>query len=141
MKLTEEAGVLYGEKKFNCAEAILRSGCARWGIRMDEDAFVVASGFGGGMGIESSCGALTGGIMVISLLFTREKSVRSPELKRICSEFLTLFSDRYGSSICSELKKAYRREDSKCRGVVEMAGELLEEIVEKELANIEYERA
>jgi C_GCAxxG_C_C family probable redox protein len=134
MSLAGEAGILYGEKKYNCAEAILRSGCRRWNIELDEKSLLAASGFGTGMNIESSCGALTGGIMVLSLLFTTEKAANSPELKRICSEFLNRFAERYGSTICSELKAKYRKEDTKCRGVVEMAAELLEEIVEREIA-------
>ena len=131
--LAELAGALYGGENFNCSESILRAGAELWKIVLPPEALLVAAGFGGGMGIESSCGALTGGIMVLSLLFTREKAHCTPNLKVLCSGFLRRFEERHGSICCAELKKKYRSETAKCRPVVAMAGDVLQEMVEEEL--------
>ena len=43
-------------------------------LGLDKEALKLASAFGGGMGIEDKCGALTGALMVLGKLFVKEKA-------------------------------------------------------------------
>ena len=49
----------------NCAEKILYGANWAYNMKLPAEALKLAAGFGGGMGIESSCGVITGGVMVL----------------------------------------------------------------------------
>ena len=55
----------------NCAEKILYGANWAYNMKLPAEALKLAAGFGGGMGIESSCGVITGGVMVLSSLYEK----------------------------------------------------------------------
>ena len=77
----------------------------------NEDIFRAASGLGGGLGLtcKGHCGALTGGVMVLSQLYGRELSeIADPERKRAVAfrlgeKMAQRFFDEYGTIICEEI--------------------------------------
>jgi len=113
----------------NCAETILWGANRIYGLGLDSNALRLASGFGGGMGIEAACGALAGAVMVLGRLYTRERSHESPRVKQLCARFLQSYRERMGSIDCAPLKERYRTERLKCREVVLQAARLLEELI------------
>jgi C_GCAxxG_C_C family probable redox protein len=119
------------EHDLNCAETILWGANAVYGLGLDHNALRLAAGFGGGMGVESTCGALTGAVMVLGRLFTRQRGHDSPRVKELCARFLTAYRERMGSSDCAPLKARYRTEERKCREVVLQAALLLEELLQE----------
>jgi C_GCAxxG_C_C family probable redox protein len=122
----------YGEKHdLNCAETILWGANAVYGLGLDANALRLAAGFGGGMGIESTCGALTGAVMVIGRMFTRARGHESSLVKELCARFLQAYRDRMGSVDCAPLKARYRTEELKCREVVLQSARLLEELLQE----------
>ena len=112
----------------NCAEKILYGANKAYGLGIDTDSLKVAAGFGGGMGIESVCGVLTGGIMALSKCFVDDVAHNS-NIKEITQAFLETFEKEMGSIRCDELKKNYRTEELKCHEVILRAGEILDQIV------------
>jgi len=121
----------FGEKHdLNCAETILWGADAAYGLGLDRKALRLAAGFGGGMGVEAACGALTGAVMVIGRLFTRERSHESPRVKELCARFLESYKAEMDSIDCAPLKARYRTEELKCRVVVLRAARILEELIE-----------
>jgi C_GCAxxG_C_C family probable redox protein len=90
------------------------------------DAFRAATGLGGGIGLseEGSCGALTGGVMALGLLFGRDMDrMDDPEKRRftayrLANQLHERFVQEYGSSLCKEIHKkimgrTYRLNDPK----------------------------
>ncbi len=55
-------------KGFNCSQAVLSSYSEQFGLDC-EKAFKVATGFGGGMRMGDTCGAVTGALMVLGLKY------------------------------------------------------------------------
>jgi C_GCAxxG_C_C family probable redox protein len=120
----------YGEERdLNCAETILWGANLAYDLGLGRNALRLASGFGGGMGIEATCGALTGAVMVLGRLYTRDRSHESPQVKELCERFLRSYRGRMGSIDCAPLKEKYRTEQLKCRAVVREAALLLEELI------------
>ena len=116
-------------KDLNCAETILYGANEAYKIGLDSDALKMAAGFGGGMAIESVCGALTGSIMVLGMLFVEERAHQSPRLKELVKELLVRYREEMGSIQCDVLKESYRTEEKKCREVVEKAAMVLDEVI------------
>jgi C_GCAxxG_C_C family probable redox protein len=67
-----EKAVKCFEDGYNCSQAIFATYGKEFGISPDQ-AFKIASGFGGGMRIDGTCGVVTGAFMVLGLKFAKGK--------------------------------------------------------------------
>ncbi|NMB10704.1 MAG: C_GCAxxG_C_C family protein [Firmicutes bacterium] len=131
--LTELIQAGYGiDQDLNCAETILYGANIAYQLGLDRDDLKVAAGFGGGMAIESVCGALTGAIMVLGRLFVEERAHENSRIKDLTQELFDLYIEEMGSIYCAPLKEAHRTETLKCRMVIIKAAEILDSIVERE---------
>ena len=132
--LTEKIEKYYSKEfDLNCAEAMVYSANEEYGLNLDKKALKMPSGFGGGMGIESVCGALTGGIMVLGVLFTKEKAHESERVKTLEKEFLSRYKDKMGDILCKPLKEKHHNDEVRCLNVIKEAGVILDDIVKREL--------
>lgn len=121
----------------NCAEKILYGANKAYSLGLDDKALKLAAGFGGGMGIESVCGVLTGGIMVLSKLFVDEVAHQS-NIKEITQKFFARFEKEMGSIGCTQLKADYRTEELKCHRVILKGAEILDELIMEEKTRQEH---
>ena len=127
----------YGIKEdLNCAETILYGANKVYHLGLDKKALKLASAFGGGMGIESVCGAITGALMVLGILFVPDVAHKYPKIKELSKEFFERFEKEMGDIICKPLKDNYHTDASKCRPVILKSAEILDEIIKRELKNV-----
>ena len=119
------------EYNFSCSEVMIYAANDEYNMNLKSETFKTMSSFGGGMGIESVCGAITGSLAVIGILFTKEKAHEGDRVKKICQEFFQKFEAKLGTDNCAKLKAKYKKEDS-CRVMIETAAEILDEIVIRE---------
>jgi len=114
-ELVEEARRLasdYEKRCTGCAQSVVAGLVDALGIEdAGEGVFRAASGMADGIGLtrDGSCGALTGGCMVIGLLFGRERKDHQDMMKPMksylmCKELLEDFLERYGSSRCNDIQ-------------------------------------
>jgi C_GCAxxG_C_C family probable redox protein len=145
----KNAGVRAGElfkSGYFCAESVLMAVAEHRGI---ESAVIprIATGFCGGMSRTSGlCGALTGGVMALSLLFGRDRPDDSRDTNyALVVRYKRAFEERFGSTMCSDLlgcdlateegSRIFEEKkliDKVCAKVTEEAAGLVMEIVEKE---------
>jgi C_GCAxxG_C_C family probable redox protein len=89
----------------SCSQAILGAYCEQFGLDKNT-AYKIASGFGGGMYCDQTCGAVTGAFMVIGLKYGRT-SADDVEAKmkttKMNNEFVKKFKARHGSISCTKL--------------------------------------
>ena len=113
--LAEEAYRLakeYERKCTGCAQSVVAGLLDTLGIEdPGEGVFKAASGLADGIGLtgDGSCGALTGGCMVIGLLFGRERKDHQDMMKPmksylLCKELHGDFIERYGSCRCHDIQ-------------------------------------
>lgn len=69
----EKTEKYYLEENFNCAETILLLSIEEYDLQIKKDYVRLLKGFGGGMYKERTCGVVTGGIAVLSLLYDGER--------------------------------------------------------------------
>lgn len=110
----------------NCAEKILYGANWAYNMKLPCEALKLAAGFGGGMGVESSCGVITGGVMVLSSLYVSRNGHESGRIKALEKEFIETFTKEMGTIDCSDLKAKYRNDEIKCNLVIFKAGEILD---------------
>ncbi len=145
-KNKKDRAVEYFEKNMHCSQAVLAAFSKECGIS-EEQAFRIGSCFGSGMRRGNVCGACTGALMVLGLLYG-ETHVGNPKEReisdRINNMMMTRFQKANGSCICNDLlghdvstpegaKKAREEVLFKdfCPKMVESAVDILEEIKEE----------
>lgn len=120
------------EEDYNCAEKILYGANVAYDLNMSQNDMKVAAAFGGGMGIEAMCGAITGGLMFIGVLFTEKVQHQSPKVREYSNNFIEAYQRKMGNVDCKPLKEEHRTEEKGCYFVVLEAAILLDELYKKE---------
>jgi len=127
----------------NCTQAILAAWGARHGLDRDT-AMKLGGAFGSGMNMGETCGAVTGGLMIIGLRHARVSKagfLSRDRTERETLDFLERFKARNGTVSCKELlgcdlgtpegRAAAKRDRSfktRCPKFVRDAAEILEEM-------------
>jgi C_GCAxxG_C_C family probable redox protein len=114
---------------YNCAEAMLNAANEAYELGLDGRTLRMASPFGGGMGCEHACGALTGGLMALGCLRAPTVAHQDPQLAELRDAYVRNFRTHFGSIDCGAIKATHRSETLGCAPVVEAAADLLEEIL------------
>lgn len=121
----------YSKRYLNCAESMLYGANDYYELNLDKKAFKLMSPFGGGMQIQSVCGAVTGALSVIGVIFTEKHQHEGELIKTITTDFMSKINETFGSYDCDDIKDEWRDEEKGCINVVVKVGEILEEIINK----------
>ena len=128
--LVKKVRKLYDKKyDLNCAECILTAAIEEYELDIPQKSLKLMSAFGGGMGIGSVCGALTGGAAVLGIIFTEKRGHQSPQAKMITAEFIGNFKERLKVIDCVPLKENYFKGEERCIVIMETAAEELEKVI------------
>ena len=101
-----ETTMKYYDNKYdlNCAECILVAVNEEYDLNISKQTLMTMSSFGGGMAIGSTCGAATGAIAALGIMFTNERGHNSPHVREMTGRFLSEFNRRMGTLDCIPLK-------------------------------------
>lgn len=143
MTNSEKAKAIYNEG-FSCAPAVIAAYAEQFGLEKDM-ALKIAIGFGGGMHLGQTCGAVTGAIMVIGLKYGKTRPDDNQAKKKtyeLSKRFADKFKARFGSIECKALlgcdittpEGAKEAQDKKlfstiCADYVAAAADILDEIL------------
>ncbi len=116
------------DEDYNCAEKILYGANNTYKLELSKSALKLSAGFGGGMGIESICGAITGAIMVLSNLLVVDIAHENDLIKETTSSYIENVISKLASSNCKILKDKYRTDDKKCMHIILVCAQLLDEV-------------
>ena len=89
---------------YNCCQSVLISFSEELGLP-EGAALKLSSGFGGGMSLGETCGAVTGAYMVLGLKNTPSLTIQETKtkIKTMVKEFNCKFIEKHGSLTCKEL--------------------------------------
>lgn len=135
---------------YNCAQSVAGAFADLLGLP-EESVMAVAGGFGGGVGgsHEELCGAVSGGVMVLSLLHPHTDGAdRAGKVRTygITKEFRRRYEEVFGLTRCGDLLRARPGVTEKnpasarlgvtahCDNMVVTATEIVEKILEEERA-------
>ena len=101
----KEKAVNYFSQKLHCSQSVLAAFATECGIT-EEEALRLGSCFGGGMGRGHVCGAVSGALMVLGLLYG-QKYIGDTEgiqsLDKVNDLMMSRFKEKCGSCICNDL--------------------------------------
>ena len=144
-KIHEDKAVEYYSHNFNCSQAVFAIYATERGI--DEKlALRIATNFGGGARKGEMCGAVSGALMVLGLLYGHSESTdvdTKARSYRMTEEYMNRFIERNGSVVCRELlgydlSKPHEREEivkknlfrTLCPEMIRSAVSILDELIE-----------
>lgn len=117
--ITEKVHELYWKDDFNCAKTMLTCLGELYHIEYDSQVLSSAVGLHGAGGFRAQCGLVEGGLMFLGVyghqLGKDEKTIVSA-----CYRFAELFSRKFGSLQCFDLRPNGFREDDPphlCEGI------------------------
>ena len=143
----KEKALQYFGEKFHCSQSVLAAFADECGIT-EEQALKLGACFGGGMRKGEVCGACTGALMVLGLLYGQYDSKDLDSrmtANKVNDEMMERFSKKCGSYICNDLLKCdistpegvqYALDNKLfvefCPLMVENAVEILEDIIKEQ---------
>ena len=119
----------------NCAETIVYAANRAYGLELPKSALKLAAGFGGGMGVQKTCGVITGASMVFSAMFVEDRGHESSKVKELNQEFFRRMEDTLGHVDCAPIKERWHSDRDGCLPVMIAAARVLQEIIDRELSN------
>ncbi len=134
----------YHDKGFNCCQSVFAAFRDLTGME-EKTALKIAGGFGGGVKVGEICGAASGAVMVIGMLYPHvsDNNMEEKELVGdVTKEFLARFEARFGHLRCRDLKlitmkpemglnAATHGIDKHCAILIAEAVAILEELLEE----------
>jgi C_GCAxxG_C_C family probable redox protein len=93
------------EYGFNCAQSVFRQFSQEYGVS-ESISLKIASGFGGGLKMAKTCGAVSGAIMSLGLIFGYNEVDDQASIERmngITLQFLEDFKNKYQTTDCKDL--------------------------------------
>ena len=146
MDRAKKASSMIAERKGNCAQSVFTAFSSGFGLD-EKTAFNITQAFGGGMNMNSICGAVTGACMALGLAdpVSKENPRQSMDkAKFLQAEFNRRFIEIHGGLTCTELlgynltdpEEAAKAKESglfvtKCPVFVGDAVKIVEELLEQ----------
>ena len=127
MTRSEEAYKLFVEDKYHCSQAVF----AVFSEYVDKDlALKISSCFGGGMRCGEVCGAATGALMILGVVFgysDKNDLDNKNKSNMLAKEFMEIFKNKFNSYLCRDIIG----DRNTCGMYVKFAVETVEEMIEK----------
>lgn len=97
-----ERVIEFHKEGYNCAESVIKAFNEDTGLDIPVS---IASPFGGGMSVGSTCGAITGTLMAVGALKGRNTNEEKNNSRILAKDIITQVKEKYGTLECIELKK------------------------------------
>ncbi|RGW74772.1 hypothetical protein DWV56_07680 [Holdemanella biformis] len=135
MTILEENVKKYYQSGYNCSETLLHACNESYQLDISEEDMKMMAGFGGGMFIGSTCGALVGSIAALSKMVCKTKAHDMlPELRPLIQKHTRNFKELLGNLDCAHIKPLHHSTDPniKCMNTCLLAAKALEKTMEEE---------
>ena len=113
---------------FNSAEMLVYAAAEAFCLDLSEDVLRAVAPFGGGMGVGETCGAVSGALVVIGLLYTRGTAGETLELADLSRAFLEAFKASLSSMRCKDLKEGH---PEGCGAIILLSARLLDTLINR----------
>lgn len=126
--------IKYSSYKYdlNCSEVLIYAANEEYEMNLTKETLKTMAGFGGGMSVGGTCGAIIAAITVLGLLFTKDRAHEDVKVSLYTEEFYNEFKQAMLSDNCIELKEKHRDDEDGCSMIIMKAADILDGIVKRE---------
>ena len=115
MNLQDLTRKYYAEYDYNCAETLLHACNDYYQLGLNDEEMKLVSGFGGGMFVGSTCGALVGCVSALSKKVIEVKAHDElPTFRPAIQKCVLNFKKELGGINCVDIKPNFHSKETKC---------------------------
>lgn len=132
--MLKETARKYWTKEYdlNCAECIMYAANEEYNLGLTLEAYKTMSGFGGGLATGNICGAISGAVAIIGIMFTEERGHKSPKVRAMTQELIKRFNERLEHINCINLKtNPLNSQEKGCSAIIDVSAEILDDIIKE----------
>ena len=119
----------YFDGNYNCAETMIRAANEYYGLGLHDRDMIMVGGFGAGMQCGSTCGAVLSAVAVLSMKYIAQRAHDSKEIKPVTLSLMRSFTEKYGSTLCKDIKPQSFNPEYRCKKTIESACDILEKVI------------
>jgi len=119
----------YFDGNYNCAETILRAGNEYYNLGLHDYDMIMVGAFGAGIQCGNTCGAVLSCASILSLKYVEKKAHESADIKPVVMKMMRKFNEKYGSTLCKDIKPQSFKPEYRCQMTIETACDILEEVI------------
>lgn len=115
----------------NCAEVLLRSANDVYDFKLGEEVYQMMQGFGGGFYVGKTCGAFSGALAALGLIYGKQRPTTQAEAKKAAQFLVDEFESVFGSLNCDYIKEHFRDPQSGCGPVKLRAAQAMKRVIKR----------
>lgn len=119
----------YFEGNYNCAETIIHAANDYYDLGLHDKDMIMVGAYGAGIQCGNTCGAVLSAVSVLSLKYVEAKAHESEDIKPVVNKLMRKFNEKYGSTLCKDIKAQSFSKEVRCLLTVEAACDILEETI------------
>ena len=127
--LKDLIGKYYFEGNYNCAETVLRAANEYYDLGLNDRDMILVGVYGAGIQCGNTCGAVLAAASVLSMRYVEAKAHESADIKPATVLLMRKFKEKYGSTLCKDIKPQSFAPEYRCLKTVEVACDILEETI------------
>lgn len=132
MNLQDLTQKYYVEYDYNCAETLLHACNEYYGLHLQDDQMKLVAGFGGGMFVGSTCGALIGCVASLSEKIIETKAHDQLDVFRpAIQKCVRNFKEELKGTNCIEIKPLFHTKETKCLNTCLYAAKAMEKTMDE----------
>lgn len=120
----------YYTSGYNCSETLVRAANEYYHLDLHDEDMKMISGFGGGMFVGSTCGALVGSVAALSKMVIKTKAHdQLDEIRPYTQKCVRNFKEELGNMDCAHVKPIHHTKETKCLNTCLLAAKALEKTI------------
>jgi C_GCAxxG_C_C family probable redox protein len=114
---------------YSCSETMVAAANECYQLNLPPEVLKAVAPFSGGLLTEDVCGILTGGLVVLGIMYTKNVAHDSEQMVEVSKAYLQAFKEQLNTTQCVDLKPLYRTEEKGCDDLIAMGAEVLEALI------------
>lgn len=128
--LKDHIKTYYFDQNYNCAETIIHAGNDYYELGLHDRDMKMLGAYGAGVQCGNTCGAILAGASILSMKYIEAKAHESDDIRPVTQAMIKAFKEKYGSTLCRDIKPQSFRPEYRCLKTVETACDIIEQVIE-----------
>lgn len=128
--LKDHIKTYYFDQNYNCAETIIHAGNDYYELGLHDRDMKMLGAYGAGMQCGNTCGAILAGASILSMKYIEAKAHESDDIRPVTQAMIKAFKEKYGSTLCRDIKPQSFKPEYRCLKTVETACDIIEQVIE-----------
>ncbi len=120
----------YYDQNYNCAETMIRAANEYYDLKLHDRDMIMLGGYGAGIQTGNTCGAILAAVSVLSMRYIERNAHDSKDIKPVTTALIRRFNEKYGSTLCKDIKPQSFNPEYRCKKTIETACDILESVIE-----------